>query len=366
MGAHDLHGRTAETAPTNLAAMRSPLLYRAEPAGVAGATGSPAKRQDMAIRRATVFGGAGFIGRYVVKRLAQQGVVITVVGRQASAANYLTPMGDVGQIARINGSVMDETLLRRTMAGADTVINLVGILAEAGRQRFDALQHQAAGRIAGIAAESGVAKLVQLSAIGADPASASRYARSKAAGEQAVLAAFPGATILRPSIVFGPEDQFFNRFASLVKLQPAFPILPLIGGGHTRFQPTYVGDVADAVAAALASEDAPGLTYELGGPTIYSFRELMELLLREIGRPDVRLLTVPTGFAKLAAGLTGWLPGAPLTGDQIILLQRDNVVTPGMPGFAELGIIPSAPELILPLYLERFRKEGWYSRRRIL
>ena len=312
------------------------------------------------IRRATVFGGTGFIGRYIVKRLAQRGVVLTVVGRHAGRGNYLQPMGDVGQIVLINGDIGDAELVASTIEGADLVVNLVGILAESGRQRFDALMHQGAARLAQQAATAGARQFVHFSAIGADAASPSRYARSKAAGEAAVRAAFPSAIILRPSIVFGPEDQFFNRFAEMTRFSP---FLPLIGDGKTRFQPVYVGDVADATMAALDHPEAAGQIYELGGPRVYSFAELMHIMLREIDRPDFRLVGISFPLASLQAAILECLPGKLLTRDQVLMLKRDNVVSPGARTFADLGITPTAPEVILQSYLERFRTGGRFAPR---
>jgi len=312
------------------------------------------------IRRATVFGGTGFIGRYVVKRLAQRGVTLSVVGRHARRGNYLQPMGDVGQIVLLDGDIGDEDFAAAAMEGSDLVVNLVGILAEGGKQRFDAVQHQGAGRLARLAAAAGAERFVQFSAIGADGASASGYAKSKAEGEAAVHAAFPAAIILRPSIVFGPEDQFFNRFAAMTRLSP---FLPLIGGGKTRFQPVYVGDVADATIAALDRPEAQGQTYELGGPRIYSFAELMHLMLREIDRPSFPLVSIPFGLASLQAAILELLPGKLLTRDQVLMLKRDNVVQPGAKTLADLGITPTAPEVILQSYLERFRRGGRFSPR---
>jgi uncharacterized protein YbjT (DUF2867 family) len=308
----------------------------------------------MRYRRVTVLGGSGFIGRYIVKRLAQYGAVVTVVSRHAGDAGFLRPMGDVGQIALIEAGISDAARLAALLAGSDAVICAAGILYEGRRQRFDIVHHQGPALLARLAKAAGAKRFVHLSALGADPGAPAVYARSKAAGEAAVRAAFPEATILRPSIVFGPEDDFFNRFAALARWLPA---LPLIGGGQTRFQPVYVADVAEAALAALDRHDAQSATYELGGPAVYSFRELMALLLREINRHRA-LVPLPFGLATFSAALLEWLPKPPLTRDQVRLLQRDNVVSPGRPGLLELGITPTAAELILPSYLNRFRRGG--------
>ena len=303
--------------------------------------------------RVTVFGGSGLIGRHVVRRLAQRGCRITIVARHD--VPYLQPMGDVGQIALLVGNLGNAALRQRAVDGADAVVNLVGILAETSNQRFEAVQHQGAARIAEAAAACGAGRLVQLSAIGAAPASPSRYASSKGKGEQAVLAAFPGATILRPSIVFGPEDHFFNRFAAMAA---TFHLLPLIGGGATRYQPVYVGDVAQAVVEALDRPEAPGRIYELGGPEILRYRELMLLLLEEIRRPNTVLISLPFGLAGLIARVAEHAPGAPLTRDQVLLLRRDNVVGADALSLRDLGIQPTPLAEILPLYLGRYRRGG--------
>ncbi len=304
-------------------------------------------------RTATVIGGSGFIGRYVVKGLAEAGWVV-----RAAVRLFLKPMGDVGQITPIAANLRDEASVAAAVAGADAVVNLAGILYPRGRQTFAAVHAEGAGRVARAAAAAKAGRLVHVSAIGADPGARAAYARSKAAGEQAVLAAFPSATIIRPSIVFGPEDDFFNRFARLARL---FPALPLIGGGHTRFQPVYVGDVAAAIVAAIDRPGAAGRTYELGGPRLYSFRELMELLLHEIRR-DRLLLPLPWSIARLQAAFLELLPVPPLTRDQVTLLESDNIVAPAAKGLADLGITPTAAEIILPAYLDRFRPHGYYSR----
>ncbi|HEX3954103.1 MAG TPA: complex I NDUFA9 subunit family protein [Stellaceae bacterium] len=310
--------------------------------------------------RVAILGGAGFIGRYAVKRLAERGNVLTVGGRNAAAAKYLKLKGDVGQVGLVNVSINDDRMLSAFVAGNHAVVNAVGILHESRKQRFDAIHHVAPARLARLAREAGVERFIHISAIGADSRSSSAYARSKAAGEEAVRDAFPTATILRPSIVFGPEDAFFNRFAAMAMIAPA---LPLIGGGETRFQPVYVGDVADAVVRCIDDPATAGRTYELGGPRPYSFRALMELLLGEIQRKRL-LIDVPFGLATFKARFLSLLPDPPLTPDQVELLKRDNVVSSGALGLAELGITPTAVEAVLPTYLDRFRRGGWYARER--
>jgi uncharacterized protein YbjT (DUF2867 family) len=310
-------------------------------------------------RRTAVLGGSGFIGRYVVQRLAARGDVIPVGCRHAENAKFLMTLGNVGQIAAVNVTIDDEQLLPAFLAGSDAVVNCVGILAERGRQTFERVHHLGPARLARLAREAGVGRLVHISAIGADLRSSSAYARTKAQGEAAVRDAFPTATILRPSVVFGPEDQFFNRFATIAMISPA---LPLIGGGHTRFQPVYVGDVADAVLTCLEDPATAGRTYELGGPKIYTFRQLLELLLGEIRRKRL-LVGLPFGAAQFQARLMSLLPSPPLTIDQIELLRQDNVVSSGALTLATLGITPTAVEAILPSYLDRFRRGGWYERR---
>src|SRR5437764_14972606 len=284
--------------------------------------------------RVAILGGSGFIGRYIVKRLAERGDVLAVGGRNAAAAKFLKLKGDVGQVGLINIAIDDERLLPAFLAGNDAVVNCVGILQERGAQRFDRVHHAAPARLARLAREHGVDRFVHISALGADPRSTSAYARSKAAGEQAVRDAFPTATILRPSIVFGPEDQFFNRFAAMAMFSPA---LPLIGGGDTRFQPVYVGNVADAVVRCIDDSATAGRTYELGGPRVYTFRALLELLLGEIRRHRL-LLDIPFGLASLQARLMSVLPSPPLTPDQVELLKRDNGVSSGALTSATLAI----------------------------
>jgi uncharacterized protein YbjT (DUF2867 family) len=309
--------------------------------------------------RTAVLGGSGFIGRYVVKRLAARGDVIAVGCRNAEAAKFLKPMGDVGQIAALNMGIGDEDILPAFLAGNNALVNCVGILRESGTQSFELVHHAGPARLARFAREAGVERFVHISAIGADSRSSSAYARTKAAGEQAVRDAFPTATILRPSVVFGPEDQFFNRFATMAMMSP---VLPLIGGGETRFQPVYVGDVADAVVKCLEDPATAGRTYELGGPKIYTFREALELALSEIRR-NRRFIDLPFGLATFQARLMSILPSPPLTPDQVELLKSDSIVSSGALTLASLGVAPTPAEVILPSYLDRFRRGGWYERR---
>jgi uncharacterized protein YbjT (DUF2867 family) len=310
-------------------------------------------------RRTAVLGGSGFIGRYIVQRLAARGDVIPVGCRRAEEAKFLKPLGDVGQIATLNLSIGDEQILPAFLAGNEALVNCVGILRESRSQTFDRVHHTGPARLARLAREAGIERFVHISAIGADSRSSSAYARTKAAGEAAVRDAFPTVTILRPSVVFGAEDQFFNRFAAMATISP---VLPLIGGGQTRFQPVYVGDVADAVLKCLDDPTTTGRTYELGGPKVYTFRELIELMLGEIRRKR-SLVDLPFGLAAIQARLMSILPNPPLTPDQVELLKRDNVVSSGALTLAALGIAPIAVEGVLPTYLDRFRRGGWYERR---
>lgn len=307
-----------------------------------------------------MLGGSGFIGRYIVKRLAAGADVVAVGCRNAEAAKFLKPMGDVGQVVPLNIAIGNESLLPAFLAGNDALVNCVGILRESGSQTFDLVHHTGPARLARFAREAGVERFVHISAIGADPRSSSAYARTKAAGEQAVRDAFPTVTILRPSVVFGPEDQFFNRFAAMAMISP---VLPLIGGGETRFQPVYVGDVADAVVKCLEDPATVGRVYELGGPKVYTFREILELLLSEIHRKRWRI-DLPFGLAAFQARLTSMLPNPPLTPDQVELLKSDNIVSSGAMNLASLGIAPTAAEVVLPTYLDRFRRGGWERRPR--
>ena len=308
----------------------------------------------MRLDAVTVFGGSGFIGRHTVRRLAQAGLRVRVAVRDPEAAAFLKPMGDVGQVVPVQANLRHEASVRRAVEGADAVINLVGILYQRGSQRFASVHAQGARRVAAAAKAAGAKRFIHVSAIGADPGGTAEYARSKAAGEAAVVEAFPGASIVRPSVVFGPEDAFFNRFAGLARLSPA---LPLIGGGETRFQPVYVGDVAEAIFAILQRPDTAGRIYELGGPRSYSFTELLQYVLRETGRKRL-LLPLPFALAKLQAAILQLLPVPPLTPDQVELLRRDNVASAGLPGLAELGLTATPLEAIVPSYLARFRRHG--------
>jgi len=308
----------------------------------------------------TVFGGSGFLGRHVVRALARRGYRIRVAVRRPDLANYLQPAGRVGQIHAVQANVRYQASVEAAARDADVVINLVGILFERSRQRFGAVQAFGAEACA-LAASAYGARLVHVSAIGADEASPSQYARSKATGEKLVLAAMPEATIVRPSIMFGPEDEFFNRFAALAQLSP---VLPLIGGGHTRFQPVFVGDVAEAVVAAVEGRSRPGTTYEFGGPEMRTFKELMQYLLATIGRRRW-LLSIPFGIASAQAFFLQFMPKPLLTPDQVELLKRDNVVSEEARHeertLEGLGIAPTAMEVVVPSYLVRFRKTGQFN-----
>ena len=312
----------------------------------------------MNLQRVTVFGGSGFLGRYVVERLADRDVVVRVVVRDPEAAKHLKTLGQVGQVTPIACDINDADAVRRAVAGSDAVINLVGILAERGKQTFKALHVEAAATIAQAAADEGCTAMVQVSAIGASAIALSEYSRSKAAGEVEVREAFPNAVIVRPSVIFGPEDGFFNLFGGLARILPA---LPLFGGGKTRFQPVYVADVADAVVTALHAREAAGKTYELCGPEVLTFRELMELLLREIRRKRL-LVSIPFFVGDIQATFAGLLPNPPVTRDSMKSLREDNVVADDALGLGDLGIQPTPVESILPTYVHRYRKGGRLGR----
>jgi len=309
----------------------------------------------------TVFGGSGFLGRHVVRQLARLGYRIRVAVRRPELAGHLQPLGRVGQIHAVQANLRHQDSIGAAARDADVLINLVGILFERGRQKFDAVHRSGAEAVALTAAALG-ARLVHVSAIGADERSHSDYARSKAVGEKLVLAALPSAVILRPSILFGPEDSFFNRFASIARMSPA---LPLIGGGHTLFQPIFAGDVAKAVVAGIEGPGQGGRVYELGGPEVRSFEELMRFMLATIGRRRL-LIPIPFALAKLQASLLQLAPRPLLTPDQVELLRNDNVVSEQANRedrtIQALGIEPIAMESVVPSYLWRFRKTGQYER----
>jgi NADH dehydrogenase len=310
----------------------------------------------------TVFGGSGFIGRHLVRALARRHYRIRVAVRRPDLAGHLQPLGRVGQIHAVQANVRYPRSVEAAARGADVVVNLTGILFERGRQRFDAVQGFGAEQIALAAAAHG-ARMIHVSAIGADENSTSDYARTKALGENAVRAATPDAQIFRPSVVFGPEDDFFNRFAFMARILPA---LPLVGGGETRFQPVFVGDVAEAIARAVDGSAKPGTTYELGGPEVRTFRQLMEYVLAVTERKRL-LVPVPFALAKLKAQFLQFLPKPPLTPDQVELLKHDNVVSDQAVREGRtlkgLGIEATAMETVVPTYLWRFRKTGQFRMR---
>ncbi len=309
-----------------------------------------------------VIGGSGFVGRATIELIAKHSTRVIVLCRNAEKAKYLKPMGDVGQITLVSGDACDDETLERVIAPADAIVNLVGILAETGSQKFTALQAELPGRIGAMAAKHDVESVVHVSAIGASATSPSIYSRTKAAGEAALLSAFTRAVILRPSIVFGAGDSFFNRFASMAMLAPA---LPLPGGGGMLMQPVYVGDVAVAIAAGLGltktRKKMDGETFELAGPNIFTFRQLMELTLLHIKRRRL-LMPVPLWAMRCGAVFTGLLPNPPLTVDQVRLLASDNVADLSRPGLSEIGLTPTPVDTILPQYLARFRPGGRFAR----
>jgi NADH dehydrogenase len=284
-----------------------------------------------------------------VKRLAAAGYIVRVAVRDPERAGFLKPMGRVGQVVPLYANIGADGTVARAIEGAEIVINLVGILAERKSGDFFRLQAEGAGRVARLAHDLGTKHLVHVSAIGADAQGAAKYARSKAEGEALVHTHFPKAVILRPSLVFGPEDQFFNRFASLALISPIMPVI----AGSSRFQPVYVGDVADAVMAALAQPEAQGRIFELGGPKIMSFREILGWILAQIGR-NRPLVPMPRAVAEVLAAI----PFSGLTHDQLLMLSRDNVANPALPGLADLGVVPTPIDLVVPAYLARYRKGG--------
>ena len=308
----------------------------------------------------TVFGGSGFIGTQAVRQLAKAGWRLRVAVRNPNLAYSMRLHGDVGQIDVVQANIRNPASVRRALEGATAALNLVGVLYETGRQGFQAIHAMGARTVAEAARQEGVTRLVQMSALGADPASGSKYARTKAEGEAAAREVYPDAVIVRPSIVFGPDDHFFNRFAAMATISPA---LPLIGGGKTRFQPVFVGDVGKALALAATMAEAAGATYELGGPAIFTFRELMELMLKEIQRQRL-LLPLPFALARPLGSLGDLVAGLvppPVTTDQVELLKADNVASGQHPGLPELGLTPTTLEAVLPTYLYRYRKGGQFA-----
>ena len=311
----------------------------------------------------TVFGGSGFVGRHVVRALARRGYRIRVAVRRPDLAGFLQPIGGVGQISFVQANLRYRQSVDRAVEGSDHIVNCVGILFETGRNTFDAVQDFGARAVAEAARAAG-AKLTHISAIGADDASGSVYARTKARGEAAVMKAVPDAVILRPSIVFGPEDGFFNKFATMARYAPA---LPLVGGGHTKFQPVYVADVAEAVARSVDGAVARGRTYELGGPEVLSFRQCLEMMLRVVDRKNP-LVPLPFGIASLIGSVASLVPfvAPPLTADQVTLLRSDNVVSDAARSEGRtlegLGIDPVLAEAILPSYLVRYRPQGQFTK----
>ena len=312
----------------------------------------------------TIFGGSGFVGRHTVRELARNGYRIRAAVRRPDLTGHLQPMGAVGQIHAVQANVRYPDSIRATLEGAEIAINLVAVLVSTGRQTFDALHVNGARAVAKAAKEAGVKRFIHVSAIGADQNSSSNYARTKALGEQAVLEEFPEAIILRPSIVFGPEDEFFNRFAAMAQ---SSPFLPLIAGGRTKFQPIYVGDLAEAICNTAGGTGNPGTIYELGGPETLSFRQLLEQVKEWSGR-KARLVSLPASLAKFMAVLTKPLPNGlrPLTVDQVHMLQVDNVVSQAAIDegrtLQALGVPdPQAAGVVVPTYLERFRPHGQFS-----
>lgn len=312
----------------------------------------------------TVFGGSGFVGRHTVRALARDGWRVRAAVRRPDLAGHLQPMGNVGQIHAVQANIRYPQSVQAAVSGADAVVNLVGVLASTGRQSFDAVHLKGATSVARAAADAGVPQLVHMSALGADPKSNAQYARSKGLAEKAVRDAFESVVILRPSIVFGPEDEFFNRFAGMAA---SAPFLPLIGGGKTRFQPVFVGDLAEAIANACSGIGAPGTVYEIGGPQVFTFRQLLERTQEWSGR-DRGYIGMPFWMAKLAALLTWPLPNSirPMTVDQVRMLQHDNVLSDeaieGARTLEALGVTEAQSiSAIVPDYLERFRPRGQFS-----
>lgn len=326
----------------------------------------------------TVFGGSGFLGRHLISRLAAEGYLVRAVVRDVHAANFLKPMGHIGQVIPWPGNITDPAAVSAALDGADMAVNLVGILSPWGKQKFQRIHVDGAANIASAATEHGIKRLIHVSANGADKGSKSVYARTKAEGEEAVLKAFPNATIMRPSVVFGPEDGFFNKFAALSRITPVLPVIgtPLLpevklggkhgieiniyGDGGPKLQPVYVGDVADAMVNALRDNATCGKTFELGGPTVYSFKEVMELLMAVTGQKRF-LAPLCYGLARFQAFFLEKLPYPVLTRDQVNMLQAGNVISGELPGLSDLGIQPKTAEAVLPNYLHRYRAPSYHQ-----
>ncbi|MGE0153149.1 MAG: complex I NDUFA9 subunit family protein [Reyranellaceae bacterium] len=313
----------------------------------------------MGIAQVTVFGGSGFIGRHIVRRLAQRGLRVRAAVRRPELADFLKPMGDVGQVVPVQANLRHARSVQEAVAGSQAVVNATGIQVQRGRQRYQAVHVEGVRSLGEAGRKAGIERLVHISGLGADAADAAEnaFVRSKIEGEKALREAFPTATILRPSVVFGPEDAFINNMAVALRLAP---FMPAIGGDHTRFQPVYVGDVAAAVLACLDRPETEGQVFELGGPTVYTMRQIAELILQATGR-RMRIVNLPFSLARLVGLVGQFLPNPPLTFDQALLLEADSVVQPSRQGLAELGIAPTAAEVILPTYLDRFRVGGRYT-----
>ncbi|MEO0327134.1 MAG: complex I NDUFA9 subunit family protein [Pseudomonadota bacterium] len=309
----------------------------------------------------TIFGGSGFVGRHLVRVLAERGYRVRVAVRRPDLAGFLKPLGNVGQIQLVQANLRYRSSVDAAVRGSDVVVNLVGILQESGRQKFEAVQEFGARAVAEATRKEG-ARLIHISAIGADVDSASGYGNTKGKGEAAALDTLKSTIVIRPSIIFGPEDDFFNRFGAMSRFSP---FLPLIGGGKTKFQPVYVGDVAEAIANGVDGNLKTGKTYELGGPEVVTFRECLERLLQEVGRKRI-LLNLPWFAASAMGKLVGWLPGAPITADQVEMLKTDNVVSDAALGsnftLQGMGIEPTPMASILPSYLVQYRPQGQFTK----
>ncbi len=312
----------------------------------------------MSIRQVTVFGGSGFIGRAIVRALAQEGLRVRIAVRRIELAESIKTAGDVGQITVMRTNLRNAASVAAAIAGSEAVINAAGIPFQRGRQHYQTVHVDGARAIAQAASAAGVERLVHMSGIGADHRSSKNlYVQSKVDAEDAIVADFPSATILRPSVVFGPDDAMFNRLARIAAVAP---FVPVVGSGSAKVQPVFVGDVGSAAAAVLARPETAKTVFELGGPRVYTYREIAALVLREIGR-DKLILGVPASLMKIAGFFAEFLPVPPLTHDQVDLLTEDNVARPGAPGLAALGIQPTAAEAILPTYLDRYRVGGRYN-----